>query len=138
MATTAAKNRNNLDEVYELEDQALGAWYPNRAANIMFGVAQYPNEELVRDGSGKYGEGMGPEFYDWAYRGKKTYEAIDNPDLFVPSEYEWSMEEGEPDSDGQAYNGGSIDDRFDNVGVFQIFPDTGQYIQERFREFMNA
>lgn len=135
-----ASDRNNLDEVYEYFDKIIyGAWFPGFfKRQLAFNAANYPNRDLVRGGSDESGEGMGPEFYDWAFDGKATYEAVEDPYLFQPSEYEWSMEEGEPSSDGKVYERGSMEDRISRIGFSQVFPDNGVYLQEEWQAFNNA
>jgi len=131
-----ASNRNNVDEVHAfINDVKYSAWYSSFVqAQNAYAVPHYPNTDLVREGSDETGDGMGPEFYDWAYEGEKTYQAVDEPFLFDPTEYDWSMKEGEPDSDGVEYEADSIDKRNERVGVFQIFPDNGEYLTERWQE----
>lgn len=133
-----AKDRNNMDEVRELIDFHLGAWFPGFIQEYGYSVPQYPNEELVRTGSDKTGQGMGPEYYDWAYRGKRTYEPVENPYLFDPRSYDWSMEEGKPNPDGQKRDSGPIDERIDRSTFFQIWPSNAGYMLERWKEFTSA
>lgn len=135
-----AKDRNNLDEVYKwLDDLKYGAWYPGFVhAQVGYGTPNYPNKELVRNGSGPIGDGMGPEFYDWAFEGKKTYEAIEEPFLFDPASYEWSEEEGEPDPNGKPRDEGSMELRNDRVGYFQLYPENGDYLINQWQQFTSA
>lgn len=42
-----ARDRNNFDEVVELYDMHLGAWFPGFIQEYGYSVPQYPNEELV-------------------------------------------------------------------------------------------
>lgn len=134
-----AKNRNNRAEVESLiNDVHYGAWFPKYIQGWGYSVPQYPNTDLVRDGSDESGEGMGPEYYDWAYRGKQTYEDVENPDMFDPQQYDWSDEEGSPSSNGTKRDSGSIEDRIDRVGFFQIWPDNGQHMLDRWKEFKSA
>ena len=135
-----ATQRNNLDEVYKwLNELKYGAWYPGFVhSQVGYGTPNYANEELVRSGSDQIGEGMGPEFYDWAFRGKKTYKTIEEPFLFDPAEYEWSMEEGSPASDGKPRDEGSISLRNDRIGYFQLYPENGDYLLEQWKQFTSA
>lgn len=134
-----ASKRNNLAEVNALyNDIHLGAWYPKYIQNWGYSVPHYPNKKLVRNGSDESGKGMGAEYYDWAYEGKRTYDAVDSPALFDPKSYDWSMEEGTPSSDGQKRDCGTIEERINRIGFFQIWPDNAQYMLKRWRDFRNA
>ncbi|MFC6734175.1 MULTISPECIES: substrate-binding domain-containing protein [unclassified Haladaptatus] len=134
-----ASDRNNVDEVHQLiNDVHYGAWFPGFIQGWGYSVPHYPNKELVRDGSDDSGEGMGPEYYDWAYEGKATYQSVDEPGLFDPQQYEWSMEEGSPASDGQVRNSGPVEERIDRIGFFQIWPSNADYMLERWKEFTSA
>ena len=133
------ENRDNYDEVISLiQDVHWSAWYPRYLGPIGYQAPNYVDTDLVRDGSDATGEGMGPEFYDWAYMGEATYEPVENPDLFDPGAYDWSMEEGSPNSDGQVRDGGHIEDRFERTTSMWIFPDNGPYLQEAWSRFRNA
>ncbi|MFP8953193.1 twin-arginine translocation signal domain-containing protein [Natrialbaceae archaeon A-arb3/5] len=135
----AARERGTLERVWSLlDDVHYGAWYPRFVQGWGYSVPHYENEELVRDGSDESGDGMGPEYYDWAYRGEATYDEVDEPALFDPQEYDWSDEEGEPHSDGSVRDSGPIEERFDRVGFFQIWPDEADYMQDRWSEFLAA
>ncbi len=134
-----ASQRNNVDEVNTLiNDVHYGAWYPGYVQGWGYSVPQYPNTDLVRTGSDESGQGMGPEYYDWAYRGERTYEPVEDPYLFDPQSYEWSMEEGEPSSDGQQRDSGPIEERIDRIGFFQIWPSNADYMTQRWRDFTSA
>lgn len=134
-----ATDRNNIDEVHQLiNDVHYGAWFPGFIQGWGYSVPHYPNKELVRDGSDDSGQGMGPEYYDWAYEGKATYQSVDEPGLFDPQKYEWSMEEGSPASDGQVRNSGPVEERIDRIGFFQIWPSNADYMLDRWREFTSA
>ncbi len=134
-----ARDRNNWDEVTTLiNDVHYGAWYPGFIQEFGYSTPHYPNTELVRDGSDDSGEGMGPEYYDWAFEGEATYEAVDDPYLFDPREYEWSDEEGEPHEDGQVRDSGPIEERFDRTSFFQIWPSEADYMLDRWDEFTAA
>lgn len=135
----AARERDNLESVQTLlDDVHYGAWYPGFTQGWGYSVPHYENEELVRDGSDESGDGMGPEYYDWAYRGESTYDPVDEPGLFDPQEYDWSDEEGSPDSDGNVRDSGPIEERFDRVGFFQIWPDEADYMQDLWGDFLAA
>ncbi|ELY38974.1 spermidine/putrescine ABC transporter substrate-binding protein [Natronorubrum tibetense GA33] len=140
MATLeGARERQNVDQVTFLYDKVhLGAWFPGFVQGRGYSVPHYENEELVRDGSDDSGEGMGPEYYDWAYRGEATYEEIDEPALFDPLDYDWSMEEGDPDSDGGTRDSGPIEERIDRIGFFQIWPSEADYMVSRWEDFQAA
>ena len=132
-------DRNNYDEVVSLiEDVHWSAWYPRYLGPQGYQAPNFVDTDLVRDGSDDTGEGMGPEFYDWAYEGKATYESVDNPDLFDPGAYEWSDEEGSPNSEGQVRDGGPIQDRLDRTTSMWIFPDNGSYLTQEWQRFRNA
>ncbi|WP_433627601.1 extracellular solute-binding protein [Halomicrococcus sp. NG-SE-24] len=134
-----AQQRNNVDEVNSLiNDVHYGAWFPGFIQGWGYSVPQYPNTELVRTGSDDSGQGMGPEYYDWAYRGERTYQPVENPNLFDPQSYDWSMEEGEPDQNGQQRDSGPIEERIDRIGFFQIWPSNADYMIERWRDFTSA
>lgn len=134
-----ARERDNLGAVRSLlNDVHYGAWYPGFVQGWGYSVPHYENDELVRDGSDDSGEGMGAEYYDWAYRGESTYDAVDEPALFDPQEYDWSNEEGDPSSDGSSRDSGPIEERFDNIGFFQIWPDEADYMQDRWGDFLAA
>jgi putative spermidine/putrescine transport system substrate-binding protein len=133
-----ASNRGNLETVHNLIDAHYGAHFPSFIQGYGYSTPHYENEELVRDGSDETGEGMGPEYYDWAYRGEATYEPVDDPAMFDPQEYEWADEEGEPDPDGSVRNSGPIEERFDRTGFFQIWPDEADYMTDRWRDFLGA
>jgi spermidine/putrescine-binding protein len=133
-----ASDRNNMSEVYDLYNFHLGAWYIGFVQRWGYPTPTYPNTDLVRDGSDETGEGMGPEYYDWAYEGQATYDPVDEPALFVPEDYEWSMEEGSPHNDGQVRDQGSISERIERTGIFQIWPDNADYLLERWEEFEQA
>lgn len=133
-----ASNRNNLDEVAELLNFHYGAWYIGFVQRWGYPVANYPNTDVVRDGSDETGDGMGPEYYDWAYQGEATYEPVDQPGLFLPEEYDWSTEEGSPHSDGHVRDQDSIEERIERTGIFQIWPDNADYLLDRWEEFEQA
>ncbi len=133
-----ATSRNNYDEVAKLIDVHYGAAFPGFIQGYGYSVPHYPNEELVRDGSDETGEGMGPEYYEWAYNGGTTYNAIDEPALFDPLEYDWADEEGEPSDDGGTRDSGPIEERIDRIGFFQIWPDNASYMTDRWRDFTSA
>ncbi len=134
-----AVNRNNLEEVITLlNDVHWGAWFPRYIQGWGYSVPHYPNTDLVRDGSDESGDGMGPEYYDWAYEGEATYEPVDEPALFDPQEYDWSDEEGDPDEDGSVRDSGPIEERIDRIGFFQIWPDNAEHMTDRWRDFLAA
>jgi spermidine/putrescine-binding protein len=134
-----ASDRNNMDEVHAWLNYKLGAWYPGFIqGNVGYSVPHWKNEDLVRTGEDETGEGMGAEFYDWAYMGENTYQAVDEPFLFNPQDYDWSFEEGSPDSDGKPRDEGSIEERNNRVGFFQYWPDNGDYVLERWKDFTSA
>lgn len=134
-----AQARGNVDAGYFLYDNVhLGAWFPGFIQERGYSVPQYENEDLIRDGEDESGEGMGPEYYDWSYRGEATYEPVDEPALFDPADYDWSMEEGEPDNDGSVRDSGPIEERNDRVGFFQIWPDEADYMVNRWEDFLAA
>lgn len=133
-----SRDRNNAAEVAELLNFHYGAWYIGFVQRWGYPTPNYPNTDLVRDGSDETGDGMGPEYYDWAYQGEATYEPVDNPGLFLPEEYDWSMEEGSPHNDGQVRDQGSIADRIERTGMFQIWPDNADYLLDRWEEFEQA
>lgn len=131
-----AENRGNVDEAVAWAHMHHGAWYPGFVqGRTGYSVPHWPNEDLVRDGSDATGEGMGPEFYDWAYKGKRTYDDVDEPALFQPSEYDWSSEEGDPSSDGQKRDGGDAETRANRVGTWYTWPDEGDHLASRWAEF---
>lgn len=137
--TPGVHNRDNYDEVLSLiEEIHWGAWFPRHIASVGYMTPNYIREDLVRDGSDETGQGMGPEYYDWSYQGVGTYEPIDQPTLFVPSEYDWSMEEGSPSSDGKIRDGGSLSERLDRTTTMWIFPENGPYLQEEWKRFRSA
>lgn len=132
-------DRNNWDEVLALiEDVHWSAWFPRFIGPTGYQVPNFVDKELVRDGSDQTGKGMGPEFYDWAYEGKATYQSVDNPDLFDPQAYDWSDQEGTPSSDGKPRDGGALQDRLDRTTSMWIFPDNGSYLSQQWQRFRNA
>jgi spermidine/putrescine-binding protein len=134
-----ASDRENVDEVHALiDDVHYGAWFPGYIQGWGYSVPHYPNTDLVREGSDDSGEGMGPEYYDWSYEGTATYESVDEPALFDPQEYEWSMEEGEPASDGAVRDSGPVEERIDRIGFFQIWPENATYMLDRWQDFTSA
>lgn len=134
-----SKQRGTTDQVVSWSHFHHGAWYADFVQKKTgYSVPTYKNKELVRDGKDETGTGMGPEFYDWAYEGKKTYDAVDEPTLFQPSKYDWSMEEKSPSKDGQKRDGGSIETRTDNVGTWYTWPDKGDHLSKRWTEFTSA
>lgn len=133
-----AKQRNNMDEVEALIDMHYGAWYPRFIAGYGYSVPHYPNKELVRTGSDKTGHGMGPEYYDWAYKGQRTYEPVEDPYLFDPQAYDWSMSEGKPSPKGRKRDCGPIEERINRTSFFQIWPSNAEYMLERWRDFKAA
>jgi hypothetical protein len=134
-----AENNGTVEQIKTWSEFHHGAWYADFVQKRTgYSVPHYPNTSLVRDGEDETGAGMGPEFYDWAYEGKATYDAVDEPALFQPSKYEWSMEEGSPSSDGHTRDGGSIDTRTDNVGTWYTWPDEGSYLSEQWTNFTGA
>jgi hypothetical protein len=48
------------------------------------------------------------------------------------------MEEGSPHNDGQVRDQGSISERIERTGIFQIWPDNADYLLERWEEFEQA
>ena len=131
-----ASNRGTVDEAVDWAHFHHGAWYAKFVQQQTgYSVPHYKNTDLVRDGEDDTGSGMGPEFYDWAYEGERTYDAVDEPALFQPSKYEWSSEEGEPSSDGSKRDGGSIETRTDRVGTWYTWPDEGDHLSERWTDF---
>jgi hypothetical protein len=137
-AEGAGGSRSNYAEVAELIDVHYGAKFPSFIQGYGYSTPHYPNTDLVREGSDETGEGMGPEYYDWAYEGEATYEAVDEPALFDPQSYDWADEEGDPSDDGVVRDSGSIEDRIDKVGFFQIWPDNASYMTDRWRDFTSA
>ncbi|WP_227380318.1 twin-arginine translocation signal domain-containing protein [Haladaptatus halobius] len=134
-----AQQRNNVDEVNTLiNDVHYGAWFPGYIQGWGYSVPQYPNTELVRTGSDESGQGMGPEYYDWAYRGERTYEPVEDPNLFDPQSYNWSMQEGNPSQNGQQRDSGPIEERINRIGFFQIWPSNADYMIQRWRDFESA
>jgi len=134
-----AKNHGNVDEAYAWYNMHLGAWYPGFIQAIAgFYTPQFPNKELVRTGEDETGKGMGPEYYDWAHEGKATYQSIDKPFLFDPTKYDWSMEEGTPSPDGKKRDTGGIDEKVSRIRMVQIWPKTGGYMLQRWKEFTGA
>ena len=133
-----ARDRNNFEEVTALTDMHYMAWFPRFIQRWGYHVGHWSNDDIVRTGEDQTGKGMGAEYYDWAHKGTPTYEPIDNPALFVPEEYDWSFEEGEPDSEGQKRDGGALDKRVDKISVFQIFPPNGSYLLEKWNDFTSA
>jgi len=133
-----ARDRNNYTEVTELIGAHYGAAFPGFIQGFGYSVPHYPNTDLVRDGSDETGEGMGPEYYDWAYEGAATYEPVEEPALFDPLEYDWADEEGSPASDGAVRDSGPIEERIDRIGFFQIWPDNADYMTDRWRDFTSA
>ncbi|WP_276273982.1 substrate-binding domain-containing protein [Haloarcula litorea] len=133
-----ANERNNVAEATELLDMHYGAWFPGFIQQWEYCVPHYPNTDLVRDGSDETGQGMGPEYYDWAYRGERTYESVEQPALFDPMEYDWSMEESDPSPDGQKRDGPDIETRIDSIGFIQKYPDNAEYMNERWADFESA
>ena len=133
-----AADRDNYAEARSLYDAHLGASFPGFIQGFGYSVPHYPNRDLVRDGSDDTGEGMGPEYYDWAYEGEATYEPVDEPALFDPLEYDWADEEGEPSSDGGTRDSGPVEERIDRIGFFQIWPDNADYMTDRWRDFTSA
>jgi len=121
-----------------IDDVHYSAWFPGFIQQWGYPTPNYPNKELVRDGSDDVGDGMGPEYYDWAYEGKKTYNAVDKPHLFDPKEYEWANEEGSPSADGQKRDQGSIEERIDRTALFQIWPDNADYLLDQWKNFRSA
>lgn len=133
------ENRNNLDEVKSfINDVHWGAAFPRHIAGFGYSVPHYPNKELVRNGEDETGQGMGPEYYDWAYEGTATYEPVEQPHLLDPLEYDWSMEEGEPHENGQVRDSGPIEERIDRVSFMQAWPDENEYMLDRWSEFEAA
>lgn len=138
-ANPGAKNHKNVDEVVAWAHMHHGAWYPGFVQKMTgYSVPTWPNSDLIRDGSDKTGQGMGPEFYDWAYMGKATYQAVDNPSMFQPSKYDWSMSEGSPSSNGQKRDEGSSESRVNRVGTWYTWPDQGDHLSKRWAEFTSA
>jgi len=131
-----AEKRGTVDDAITWSHFHHGAWYSKFVQKRTgYSVPHYKNTDLVRDGEDDTGTGMGPEFYDWAYEGKRTYDAVDEPALFQPSKYEWSMEEGSTSADGQKRDGGSIQTRTDNVGTWYTWPDSGDHLSQRWTDF---
>jgi spermidine/putrescine-binding protein len=139
-----AVNRNNVAEVHNfINDVHYGAWFPKYIQGWGYSVPHYPNKELVRQGEGASGTGMGPEYYDWAYEGKATYTPLSETKfssnaLFDPQQYDWSMEEGSPAQDGVVRDSGPIEERIDRIGFFQIWPDKASLMLERWKDFTSA
>jgi len=133
-----ALDRNNVAEVQALINAHYGAAFPGFIQGYGYSVPHYPDTDLVRDGSDETGEGMGPEYYDWAYEGEATYDPVDEPALFDPLEYDWASEEGSPSSDGGTRDSGPIEERIDRIGFFQIWPDNAGYMTDRWRDFTSA
>lgn len=134
-----AKNHGTVDQVRSWAEFHHGAWYADFVQRKTgYSVPHYQNKSLVRTGEDETGEGMGPEFYDWAYEGKRTYEPVEEPALFQPGKYDWSMEEKEPSPEGQKRDGGSIETRTDNIGTWYTWPDTGGYLSEQWTKFTSA
>ncbi|WP_227738994.1 extracellular solute-binding protein [Halorientalis pallida] len=134
----AGGSRSNYAEIAKLIDIHYGANFPRFIQGYGYSVPHYPNTDLVRNGSDDTGEGMGPEYYDWAYEGQATYDPVDEPALFDPQSYDWADEEGEPSDEGGVRDSGTIEDRIDKVGFFQIWPDNASYMTDRWREFTSA
>lgn len=139
-----ATNRNNLAEVRTLLDNVhYGAWFPRYIAGWGYSVPHYPNKDLVRTGSDDSGEGMGPEYYDWAYEGEATYTPIsetqfESEAMFDPQEYDWSMEEGTPADGGSVRDSGPIEERINRIGAYHNWPDNAEYLVQEWRDFESA
>jgi len=134
-----ASQRNNLSEVSSLlQDVHWSAWFPRFIHNWGYTTPNYVNTDLVRKGEDETGRGMGAEYYDWAYRGKKTYEQIDKPNLFSPADYDWSWDEQTPAKNGMERDCGPVDDRIDRIGFFQIWPDNASYMLDSWKDFRSA
>lgn len=134
-----ASDRNNKEEVRSLiQDAHWSAWFPKFIHNWGYTTPNYVNTDLVRKGEDKTGKGMGAEYYDWAYRGKKTYESVDKPNLFSPDAYDWSWEEKKPAEDGAKRDCGTVDERINRIGFFQIWPDNATYMLDRWKDFKSA
>jgi hypothetical protein len=132
-----AQDNETVGQVRDWAHFHHGAWYADFVAKKTgYNVPHYPNTDLLRDGEDETGQGMGPEFYDWAYNGAATYDAVDEPALFQPQSYDWSTEEGESSSDGQQRDVGDIDSVTDSVGTWYTFPDAGNHLNERWTEFV--
>lgn len=134
-----ASQRNNRAEVNSLlQDVHWSAWFPRYIHNWGYTTPNYVDTDLVRQGEDQTGEGMGAEYYDWAYEGKKTYQEIDKPNLFSPADYDWSWEEQSPPENGMERDCGTVDERIDRIGFFQIWPDNASYMQDRWKDFRSA
>ncbi|MFH5802059.1 PotD/PotF family extracellular solute-binding protein [Haladaptatus sp. CMAA 1911] len=133
-----SKERNNSAEAADILNFHYGAWFPGYIQNWGYPTPNYPNKSMVRDGSDDTGKGMGPEYYDWAYEGKATYNKVDKPALFDPMNYDWSMKEGSPSKQGQVRDQGDIETRIDRTAIFQIWPDNADYLLEQWKQFKSA
>ncbi len=130
MAPTEPGSRDNLQAVYALMMFHLGGWFAKFIQQYGYSTPSYPTEEVRK--------AMGPEYYGWAYEGKRTYKPVKEPYLFVPEKYEWSMEEGTPSPEGHRREGGSIEERIKHIGSIEIWPTENQYYLEKWEEFRNA
>ena len=94
---------------------------------------------------------MGPENYDWAFNGKRTYKPwteLYTPypveeqriaeALFLPEFYTWSKTPGTPDPTGNPKEGGSMDKRHSRIGNFLIWPKAGTAWIEAWTDFKAA
>jgi spermidine/putrescine-binding protein len=103
----------------------------------------YPSEEAKK--------AMGPEFYGWNFEGKRTYKPISEtkwgkmgyPDriaaaLFLPDEYEWSMEPGTPNPKGHKRYTGPMKEYFRSICVYETWLTEGAYYAEAWARFKAA
>jgi len=130
MAPTDPGGNDHLQAVYALMTFHLGGWFARFIQQYGYSTPAYPTEAVKK--------AMGPEYYGWAYEGKRTYQPVQEPHLFVPEKYPWSMEEGTPSPEGHRREGGSIEERIKHIGSIEIWPTENQYYLEKWEEFRNA
>ncbi|MFQ5762865.1 MAG: hypothetical protein ACE5PO_07505, partial [Candidatus Bathyarchaeia archaeon] len=125
-------------------DWRLGGWY--QVFNAAIG---YTNPSWI---SREVKEAMGPEYWDWAFAGKGTYQSIDEMPfielaqaprlikqaLFTPEKYSWSTTPGTPHADGNLRDGGSLGTRDSKIGTIQIFGEHAEQYVEEWKRFKAA
>ncbi|TLX98473.1 MAG: hypothetical protein E6K96_00390 [Thaumarchaeota archaeon] len=130
-APTAGTSKESL--VYQYINWELGPSNSSYKAKWLgYHTAIWQSQEIQ--------SGMGPEFWDWVYNGKSTYQAEDatKDALFDPIAYTWATTSGTPSSSGNFKDCGSIDRRTARVGVWGRYPHNADYYFQAWGRFRTA
>jgi spermidine/putrescine-binding protein len=139
-AVTVNVSGDKLEACYKVNNAWLNGEMAVPWAYNGYQFPAYPSEEAKK--------AMGPEFYGWNFEGKQTYKPISEtkwgkmgyPDrvaaaLFLPDEYEWSMEPGTPNPKGHKRYTGPMKDYWRYTSMYETWVTEGAYYAEAWARF---